>query len=122
MGAGFRQKSTGANGRTRFSTNTCAGSCFVLTESPKISGNLWELPGECNLGILYSSSLLRLMGTTVRWMDRRGHSDRWTGGRGGEWAGRPAGRCVKMWREVYPQSQSQMQVNVHVLICICECV
>ena len=32
-------------------------ACFVLTE---ISGNLREFTGECNLGILYSSSLLVL--------------------------------------------------------------
>ena len=32
-------------------------ACFVLTG---VSGHLWELAGECNLGILYSSSLVTL--------------------------------------------------------------
>ena len=38
-------------------------ACFVLIvqTSPKISGNLQEFTGECNLGILYSSSLLLLV-------------------------------------------------------------
>ena len=27
-------------------------ACLVLTESPKVSGNLREFSGECNLGIL----------------------------------------------------------------------
>ena len=35
---------------------------FVLSESPKISGNLWEFMGECNLGIQYSSSLSQRCG------------------------------------------------------------
>ena len=38
--------------------------CFVLTD---ISGNLREFTGECNLGILYSSSLLNgILKTTMR--------------------------------------------------------
>ena len=33
-------------------------TCLFLQKSPKVSGNLREFTGECNLGILYSSSLL----------------------------------------------------------------
>ena len=47
--------STEIYGRKRFSNEDIQETCFVLTE---ISGNLREFTGECNLGILYSSSLL----------------------------------------------------------------
>ena len=57
-GSGFLRKSTGANGRTRFSPNTNITPVLFLQTSPKVSGNLREFTGECNLGIPYSSSLL----------------------------------------------------------------
>ena len=44
----------------RFSTKTCWKLVLFLQKSLKISGNLREFMGECNLGILYSSSLLIL--------------------------------------------------------------
>ena len=47
--------STEIYGRKRFSNEDIQETCFVLTE---ISGNLREFTGECNLGIMYSSSLL----------------------------------------------------------------
>ena len=53
----FYGKSTGANGRKRFPTNTYRNIVLFSQNSPKISGNLREFTGECNLGILYSSSL-----------------------------------------------------------------
>ena len=46
-------------GRKRFSTNTYRNRVCFLEKSSKISGNLREFTGECNLGILYSSSLLK---------------------------------------------------------------
>ena len=55
-GSGFLRKSTGANGRKRFSTKTHRKLVLFLQESPKVSGNLREIMGGCNLGILYSSS------------------------------------------------------------------
>ena len=58
MGSGFLRKSTGANGRNQFSTNTYRKLVLFLQKSPKVSGNLREFAGECNLGILYFSSLL----------------------------------------------------------------
>ena len=57
-GSGFLWKSTGANRRKRFSTNTYRNTVLFLQKSPRITGNLRELTGSCNLGILYSSSLL----------------------------------------------------------------
>ena len=45
-------------GQKRFSTNTYRKLVLLLQKSPKISRNLREFTGECNLGILYSSSLL----------------------------------------------------------------
>ena len=56
------RKSAGANGRKRFSTNTYRMCFLFLQRSPNISGNLQEFTGvgECNLGILYSDSLLRM--------------------------------------------------------------
>ena len=56
-GSGFLQKPMGANGRKRFSTTTHATLMLFLQESPNISGNLWECSGQCNLGIMYPSSL-----------------------------------------------------------------
>ena len=57
-GSGFLRKSTGANRRKRFSTNTYRKLVLFLQTSPKVSRNLREFTGECNLGIAYSSSLL----------------------------------------------------------------
>ena len=45
-------------GRKRLSTNTYRKLVLFLQKSPKVSGNLQEFTGECNLGILYASSLL----------------------------------------------------------------
>ena len=50
--------STEVYGRKRLSTNTYRKPVLFLQKSPKVSGNLRESTGECNLGILYSSSLL----------------------------------------------------------------
>ena len=58
-GSGFLRKPTGANGSKRFSTETHRNIVLFLQKSPNISGNLRESTGECNLGILYPSSLLR---------------------------------------------------------------
>ena len=55
---GSLRKSTGANGSKRSSMNTYRKFVLLLQRSPKISGNIKEFTGECNLGILYSSSLL----------------------------------------------------------------
>ena len=57
-GSGFLRKPTGANRRKRFSTNTYSELVLFLQKSPKVFGNLREFTGECNLGILYSGSLL----------------------------------------------------------------
>ena len=55
----FYGKSKGANGRKRFSTNAYRKPVLCLQKSLKVSGNLREFTGgECNLGILYSSSLI----------------------------------------------------------------
>ena len=58
-GSGFPRKSTGANGRKLFSTNTYRKLVLFLLTSPKVSGNPWEFSGEGDLGMLYSSSLFR---------------------------------------------------------------
>ena len=50
--------STEIHGSKRFSTNIYRTNVLLLQTSPNISGNLRDLSGECNLGILYSSSLL----------------------------------------------------------------
>ena len=50
------RRATGADGRKRFSTKAYRNIVF-LQKSPNIAGNLWEFARECNLGILYSSSL-----------------------------------------------------------------
>ena len=52
MGSGFLRKSAGTNGRERFSTKAYRKLVLFLQKSSKISGNLREFPGECNLGIL----------------------------------------------------------------------
>ena len=57
------RKSTGANGRNQFSANMYRKLVSFLRRSPNIPGNLREFSGECNLGILYSSSLLRDYGS-----------------------------------------------------------
>ena len=60
LSAGYGLRfSTGANGITGF-PRIYRNLVLFLQESPEISGNLWEFTGECNLGILYSSSLLRM--------------------------------------------------------------
>ena len=56
----FCGKYASANGRKRFSTNTHRNLVLFLQTSRKIFGNLREFSGECNLGILYCSSLLSL--------------------------------------------------------------
>ena len=63
---GFLRKSTGANERKRFSTNTYRKLVLFLQTSPKISANLREISGECNLGILHSSSLLSAPVSSIR--------------------------------------------------------
>ena len=50
--------STDIYGRKRFSTNAYRNIGLFLQKSPKVSENLREFTGECDLGILYSSSLL----------------------------------------------------------------
>ena len=57
-GLRFSTKIYGANGRKQFSTNTYM-NIVLLQKSSNICGNLKEFTGEWNLGILYSSSLLR---------------------------------------------------------------
>ena len=47
--SGFLRKYTGANGRTRFSTNTYRNIGLFLQKSPSISGSLREFTGGCNL-------------------------------------------------------------------------
>ena len=59
-------KSTGANGRKRFSTNMYRKLVLFLRRSPKISGNFREFTGECNLSILYSSSLLLVVSSNAK--------------------------------------------------------
>ena len=54
----FLRDPTGANGRKQFFTKSYGRLCLFLQKSPKVSGNLREFTGECNLGIRYSSSLL----------------------------------------------------------------
>ena len=51
--------------RKRFSTNTYGKLVLFLQKSPSISGNLREFTGECNLGILNSSSLLIMVEPSV---------------------------------------------------------
>ena len=55
---GFLRESAGANGRTRLSTKAYRKPVSFLQKSPKTSGCLRECSGECNLGVLYSSSIL----------------------------------------------------------------
>ena len=43
---------------SRWSATTTGKLCLFFQEPPKIFGDLREFTGECNLGILYSSSLL----------------------------------------------------------------
>ena len=50
-------ESYGSTREKRFSTKTHRKLALFLQESPKVSGNLRELAGGCNLGILYSGSL-----------------------------------------------------------------
>ena len=58
---GNLREQTGENICPRIPT----GNLFLLLQtSPKISGNLREFPGECDLGILHSSSLLSMAFTT----------------------------------------------------------
>ena len=70
LGTGYGLRfSTEIYGSKRFSTNTYRSLALFLQKSPKISGNLQEFTGECNLDILYSSSLLsmgnRIVGSTA---------------------------------------------------------
>ena len=60
--AGICGSNAGESGLPRKATESLFGSYGNLREFllvlRKIFGNLWEFAGECNLGILYSSSLL----------------------------------------------------------------
>ena len=47
----FMEISSGASGRRRFSAKTHRKHALFLQESPRISRNLWEITGECNLGV-----------------------------------------------------------------------
>ena len=60
MGYGLRfSTEVCGSGRERFSTKTYRKLLLFLQKSPKVSGSLREVIGECSLGFLYSSSLLR---------------------------------------------------------------
>ena len=59
-GLRFSTEIYGSKRQKRFSTNTYRKLVLLLHKSSKISGNLREFTGYCNLGILYSSSLLKL--------------------------------------------------------------
>ena len=56
LGCGLRRRALGSLRAANFRENP-QEVCFVLT-GPKISGDFREFKADCNLGILYSSSLL----------------------------------------------------------------